>query len=71
VPGKTAERLNPVFVEWMQGLPEGWVTDVPGLSRNAMLKALGNGVVPAQAELALRLLLARAFSVPAELGGAA
>lgn len=42
------------------GLPGGWVTDVPGLSRNAQLKALGNGVVPAQAELALRLLLERA-----------
>jgi DNA (cytosine-5)-methyltransferase 1 len=69
VPGKTAERLNPRFVEWMQGLPEGWVTDVPGLSRNAMLKALGNGVVPAQAELALRLLLEHAES--AEVGDAA
>ena len=42
------------------GLPEGWVTDVPGLSRNAQLKALGNGVVPAQAAMALRLLLDRA-----------
>jgi DNA (cytosine-5)-methyltransferase 1 len=41
----------------MQGLPEGWVTDVPGLSRNAQLKALGNGVVPQQAALALRRLL--------------
>lgn len=39
------------------GLPDGWVTGVPGLSRNAQLKALGNGVVPQQAELALRLLL--------------
>ena len=28
------------------GLPEGWVTDVPGLSRNQQLHALGNGVVP-------------------------
>lgn len=69
VPGKTAERLNPAFVEWMQGLPGGWVTDVPGLSRNAMLKALGNGVVPQQAELALRLLLDRADL--AEVGEAA
>jgi DNA (cytosine-5)-methyltransferase 1 len=42
----------------MMGLPEGWVTGVPGLSRNAQLKALGNGVVPRQAEAALRLLLA-------------
>lgn len=59
-PGKTGERLSPVFVEWMMGLPAGWVTDVPGLSRNAKLKALGNGVVPQQAALALSLLLDRA-----------
>ena len=39
------------------GLEPGHVTDVPDLSRNAMLKALGNGVVPQQAALALRLLL--------------
>ena len=39
------------------GLPEGHVTGVPGLSRNDMLKALGNGVVPQQAEAALRFLL--------------
>jgi len=69
-PGRTGERLSPRFVEWMQGLPEGWVTDVPGLSRNAMLKALGNGVVPQQAALALRLLLDRAGAV-AEAGEAA
>jgi len=42
------------------GLPEGWVTDVPGLTRNAQLRILGNGVVPQQAEMALRLLLDRA-----------
>jgi DNA (cytosine-5)-methyltransferase 1 len=42
------------------GLPEGWVTGVPGLSRNAQLKILGNGVVPHQAALALGLLLSRA-----------
>lgn len=40
------------------GLPEGHVTAVPDLSRNAQLKALGNGVVPQQAAHALRLLLA-------------
>ena len=39
------------------GLPAGWVTDVPGISRNEMLKALGNGVVPQQATAALRYLL--------------
>ena len=38
------------------GLPAGWVTDVPDLPRSAQLKALGNGVVPQQAALALSLL---------------
>ncbi|MEV6961896.1 hypothetical protein AB0M97_22380 [Streptomyces sp. NPDC051207] len=38
------------------GLPHGHVTAVPGLSRSAQLKALGNGVVPFQAIHALRLL---------------
>jgi DNA (cytosine-5)-methyltransferase 1 len=47
--------LNPVFVEWMMGLPEGWVTG-HGLSPSQELKMLGNGVVPQQAALALRLL---------------
>jgi len=51
--------LNPALVEWMMGLPDGWVTKVPGLRRNAQLKALGNGVVPQQAVLALSLLLPR------------
>lgn len=40
----------------MMGLPAGHVTDVPGLTRTAKLKALGNGVVVQQAQLALRLL---------------
>lgn len=78
-PGRTGERLSPRFVEWLMGLPEGWVTDVPGLSRNAQLKALGNGVVPQQAAMALRLLLDRAGitplvaadTAPAETRGAA
>ncbi len=60
VPGKTGERLNPALPEWMMGLPEGWITGVPGLSRNAMLKLAGNGCVPQQVTLALRILLARA-----------
>jgi DNA (cytosine-5)-methyltransferase 1 len=59
-PGRTGERLSPAFVEWMQGVPDGWVTGVPGLSRNAQLKALGNGVVWQQAAMAVRLLLDRA-----------
>lgn len=51
-----AHRLSSLFTEWMMGLPEGWITSC-GLSRNDELKACGNGVVPQQAELALRLLL--------------
>jgi hypothetical protein len=51
-----AHRLSSKFTEWMMGLPEGWVTGV-GLTRNEELKACGNGVVPQQAELALRVLL--------------
>ncbi len=58
-PGKTGMRLSPAFVEWLMGLPEGWVTGVPGLSRNAQLKALGNGCVPQQVMIALSLLLSR------------
>lgn len=58
-PGKTGMRLSPQFVEWMQGLPAGWVTGVPGLSRNAQLKALGNGVVPQQAMLAFLIMMSR------------
>lgn len=42
------------------GLPDGWVTDTPGLTRPAMLRALGNGVVPQQAVAALQMLHARA-----------
>lgn len=48
-------QLNPHFVEWMMGLPDGWVTGL-GLSRTRQLKILGNGVVPMQAYLALNLL---------------
>ena len=47
--------VEPVFVEWMMGLPEGHVTGL-GLSRTAQLKMLGNGVVPRQAALALHYL---------------
>lgn len=46
---KGAPRLSQLFVEWLMGLPAGHVTDVRGISRNDQLKALGNGVVPAQA----------------------
>ncbi|WP_328553414.1 DNA cytosine methyltransferase [Streptomyces sp. NBC_00358] len=62
-------RLSPAFVEWMMGLDPGHVTAVPGLSRTAQLKALGNGVVPPQAVAALHLLLSR--TEPATWGRAA
>lgn len=46
------------FIEWMMGLPPGWVTSPEiGLTRSQQLKALGNGVVPAQAAYALNHLL--------------
>jgi len=57
-PGRTGTpRLAAPFVEWLMGLPAGWVTAVPGLSRNGQLTALGNGVLPAQAAAALTDLL--------------
>lgn len=56
-PGRSGPRLSPAFVEWMMGLPAGWVTDIPGLTRNEQLKMLGNGVVPQQAYAALCNLL--------------
>lgn len=58
-PGKNGKpRLSPLFVEWLMGLPEGHVTDVPDVSRNDQLKALGNGVVPQQCAAAFRAFLA-------------
>lgn len=57
-------RLSPLFVEWLMGLPDGHITAVPDLTRNQQLHALGNGVVPQQAEAAIRLLAGRA-STPA------
>lgn len=54
-PSQDAEgRLDPRFVEWMMGLPAGHVTGVPGLSRTAQLRLLGNGVVPLQAAAAVQ-----------------
>ncbi|WP_051485543.1 DNA cytosine methyltransferase [Nocardioides sp. J54] len=51
-----APQLSPRFVEFLMGLPAGWITDVPGITRNEALKALGNGVVPQQAAEALRVM---------------
>jgi DNA (cytosine-5)-methyltransferase 1 len=49
-------RLNPVFVEWMMGLPDGWVSSRLE-ARTRALKVLGNGVVPQQAAAAVRILI--------------
>jgi hypothetical protein len=51
-----AHRLSAEFTEWMMGLVPGWITGAD-ISRAEALKAAGNGVVPQQAELALRQLL--------------
>jgi DNA (cytosine-5)-methyltransferase 1 len=50
-------RLAAAFSEWMMGWPAGWVTNMPGISRNDQLRIVGNGVVPQQAVAALRWLL--------------
>lgn len=49
--------LNPALPEWMMGLPDGWITAVPGLTRGQQLKLAGNGVVRQQAVEAYRYLL--------------
>ena len=51
-------RMAARLPEWMMGLPEGHVTGVPGLARTAQIKAIGNGAMPAQSALALKILLA-------------
>jgi DNA (cytosine-5)-methyltransferase 1 len=50
-------KLNATFVEYMMGLPVGWVTDLD-ISRSQQLKLLGNGVVPQQAYKAIDQLMA-------------
>lgn len=50
-------RPAPAFVEWLMGLPAGWVTNRSlGLTHPQQLTALGNGVVPPQAVCALASL---------------
>jgi DNA (cytosine-5)-methyltransferase 1 len=51
------DRLNPELPEWMMGLDQGHITDVPGLEWKDQLKAAGNGVVRHQAVMAFRHLL--------------
>lgn len=54
-PPVASGNLNPLFVEWMQGLDEGHVTSIIP-KRTPALRLLGNGVCPPQALLALDLL---------------
>lgn len=58
-PSRTGRpRLAATFVEWMMGLPPGWVMGADlALPRSAQLRGLGNGVVPQQAAFALRYLI--------------
>lgn len=58
-------QLAPAFAEWMMGLPAGHVTNVP-ISRMEQLKALGNGVVPQQAEEGIRACLSGTVPKPRE-----
>ena len=52
VPHGERVRVNPVFVEWMMGLPKGRVTG-HGMKPAKELQLLGNGVVPRQASHAV------------------
>lgn len=52
-------KLAPKFAEWLMGLPDGWVTDVPGLTREEQIGRIGNGVVPMQSYHAFRWCLAQ------------
>lgn len=56
------------FAEWMMGIPS-LVTQVPGIARTHQLRIIGNGVVPQQASMALRLLI-EAASHPAPAASA-
>jgi len=53
-------RYSPVFGEWLIDAPEGHLTAPEiGLTANEIKKAVGNGVVRAQARLALTIALSR------------
>jgi len=55
-------KLNPSWVEQLMGLPVQWsmLPEPTSVHRVSRLMLLGNGVVPQQAELAFRTLLAQA-----------
>lgn len=53
----TGPRPAPEFVEWVMGLPTGWVTEISGvLTPNQATAALGNGVLPLQAVVAIEAM---------------
>lgn len=49
----------------MMGWPDGWVTDVSGVTYSEAIRLCGNGVVPQQAAAALSVLFAHLPSVAA------
>lgn len=55
-PGKNRGVLSVSFVEWLMDRPEGSITGVPGLNREAVFRILGNGVVTRQALLGVSLM---------------
>jgi DNA (cytosine-5)-methyltransferase 1 len=59
-PGPNGPRLSPRFTEWLMCLPDGHVTDTPGITRADMLRLLGNGVIPPQGATAYAELARRA-----------
>lgn len=62
--------LGARFVEFLMGLDDGYLSDLD-LSRTALLRILGNGVVPQQAAHAIRNLLADRSVVCGEAEGSA
>ena len=59
-------QLSPYFDEWLMGLPAGWICDLYDrgtLTRNEVLRACGNGVVPRQAAHALRIMRDREWQI--------
>lgn len=70
--GFKGPRLAPGFVEWLMGLPAGWVTDpTHELTLNQQITALGNGVLPLQAATALTALFSspRSLAAPKDMTG--
>lgn len=63
-------RLSPRFAEFLMGLPAGWITDTPGVTRRDALRLCGNGVVPSQSAKAVRALigLRTAYALPGTRG---